>query len=165
MQLLEILVIFKTISNSIYLFKINRIIILVQNQFILIKIYFYLSNMEFFIPILHKSFLMILHKLLIFLIILSRSVQSISINGRRTALTATFSKFYLDIIPNPTIKFQIYNIHWKALLDMNPTVPVSGGSDGRISRNVHSKSMVEIHERSQRETFYSNHLFTRPFAL
>ena len=65
--------------------------------------------MEFFIPILPKSFLMILHKLLLFLIILSRPVQSISINGHRTALTATFSKFDLDIIPNPTVRFQISN--------------------------------------------------------
>ena len=113
--------------------------------------------MEFFIPILHKSFLMILHKLLLFLIILSRPVQSISINGYRIALTATFSKFDLDIIPNPTVRFQISNIHWKALFDTNPTVPVSGESDGRISRNVRSKSMVEIRELPQRGAFYSGH--------
>ena len=121
----------------IYL-KINRIIILVQNQFISIKIYFY-SNMEFFIPILSKSFLMILHKLLLFLIILSRPVQSISNNGHRTALTATFFEFDLDIIPNPTVRFLISNILQKALFDTNPTVPVLGESDGRISRNVRLK--------------------------
>ena len=113
--------------------------------------------MEFFISILHKSFLMILHKLFIFLIILSRPVQSISINGHRTVLTATFSKFDLDIIPNPTVRFQISNIHWKALFNTNPTVPVSGESDGRISRNIHSKSMVEIHELQRRGAFYSGH--------
>ena len=58
---------------------------------------------------------MILHKLLLFLIILSRPVRSISINGHRTTLTTTFSKFDLDIIPNTTIRFQISNIHQKAL--------------------------------------------------
>ena len=100
---------------------------------------------------------MILHKLLIFLIILSRPVQSISNNGRRTALTATFSKFDLDIIPNPTVRFQISNIHWKALFVTNPTVLVSGESDGRISHNVNSKSMVEIRELPQRGAFYSGH--------
>ena len=109
--------------------------------------------MKFFIPILSKSFLMILHKLLIFLIILSRPVQSISINGHRTALTVTFSKFDLDIIPNPTVRFQISNIHWKALFDTNPTVPVLRESDGRISRNVNSKSMVEIRELPRRVLF------------
>ena len=114
--------------------------------------------MEFFIPILPKTFLMILHKILIFLIILSRPVQSISINGYRTALTATFFKFDLDIIPNPTIRFQISYIHWKALFDMNPMVPVLGESDGRISRNVNSKSMVEIHELPRSGAFYSGHL-------
>ena len=113
--------------------------------------------MEFFIPNFHKSFLMILHKLLLFLIILSRPVQSISINGHRTALTATFSKFDLDIFPNPTVRFQISNIHWKALFDTNPTVPVLGESDGRISRNVHLKSMVEIRELPRRGAFYSGH--------
>ena len=113
--------------------------------------------MEFFIPNLHKSFLMILHKLLLFLIILSRPVQSISINGHRTALTTTFSKFDLDIIPNPTVRFQISNIRWKALFDTNPKVPVLGESDGRISRNVNSKSMVEICEWSRRDAFYSCH--------
>ena len=94
--------------------------------------------MELFILVFHKSFLIILHKLLVFLIILSRPVQSISTNGHRTALTATFSKFDLDIIPNPTVRFQISNIHWKALFDTNPTVPVLGESDGRISRNINS---------------------------
>ena len=113
--------------------------------------------MEFFIPILHKSFLMILHKLLLFLIILSRPVQSISINGHRTALTTTFSEIDLDIIPNPTVRSQISNIHWKALFDTNPTVPVLGESDGRISCNVNSKSMVEIHELPRRGAFYSGH--------
>ena len=113
--------------------------------------------MDFFIPIFPKSFLMILHKLLLFLIILSRPVQSISINGYRTALTATFFEFDLDITPNPTVRFQISNIHWKALFDTNPTVPVLGESDGRISRNVRSKSMVEIHELPRRGAFYSGH--------
>ena len=111
--------------------------------------------MDFFISILHKSFLMILHKLLLFLIILSRPVQSISINGHRTALTATFSKFDLDIIPNPTVRFPISNIRQKALFDTNPTVQVLGESDGRISRNIHSKSMVDIHELPRRGAFYS----------
>ena len=109
---------------------------------------------SFFIPIFPKSFLMILHKLLLFLIILSRPIQSYSINGHRTALTTTFSKFDLDVSPNPTIRFQISNIHWKALFDTNPTVPVLGESDGRISRNVCSKSMVEIHELPQCDAFY-----------
>ena len=106
--------------------------------------------MEFFSPTLSKSFIMILHKLLIFLIILSRPVQSISINGRQTALIATFPKFDLDIIPNPTVRFQISNYRKKALFDTNPTVPVLGESDGRISRNVHSKLMVEIRELPRR---------------
>ena len=114
--------------------------------------------MEFFIPILHKSFLMILHKLLLFLIILSRPVQSVSINVHRTALTTTFSKFVLDIIPNPTVRFQLSYIHWKALFDTNPTVPVLGESDDRISRNVNLKSMVEIRGRSLRGAFCSGHL-------
>ena len=113
--------------------------------------------MEFFIPVLSDSHIMILHKLLIFLIILSRPVQSISINGHRTALTATFFKFDLDIIPNPTVRFQISNIHWKALFDTNPTVPVLGESDGRISRNIRSKSMVEIHKLPRRGVLYSGH--------
>ena len=113
--------------------------------------------MEFFIPILSKSFIMILHKLLIFLIILSRPVQSISNNGHRTALTTTFFKFDLDIPPNPTVRFQISKIHWKSLFDSNPTVLVLGESDGRISRNVNSKSMVEIQELPQRGAFYSGH--------
>ena len=82
---------------------------------------------------------MILHKLLLFLIILARPVQSISISGHRTALTATVSKFDLDIIPNTTVRSQISNIRWKALFDTNPTVPVLGESDGRISRNVRLK--------------------------
>ena len=96
---------------------------------------------------------MILHKLLIFLIILSRPVQSISINGHRTALTAAFFKFDLDIIPNPTVRFQISNIRQKALFDTNPTVSVLGESDGRISRNIRSKSMVEIRELPRRVLF------------
>ena len=114
--------------------------------------------MEFFIPIFPKSFLMILHKLLPFLIILSRSVQSISNNGHRTALTVTLSKSDLDVSPNPTIRFQISNIRWKAFFDTNPTVQVSGESDGRISRNVNSKSMVEIRELPRRVLF-------RPFNI
>ena len=113
--------------------------------------------MGFFTPILSKSFIMILHKLLIFLIILSRLVQLVFNNCHRIALTAMFSKFDLDIIPNPTVRFQISNIHWKALFDTNPTVPVLGESDGRISRNVNSKSMVEIHELPRRGVFYSGH--------
>merc|ERR1712080_699624 len=113
--------------------------------------------MEFSTPIFPKSFLMISHKLLLFLINLSRPVQSISINGHRTALTATFSKFDLDIIPNPTVRFQISNIRWKAHFDTNPTVPVLGESDGRISRNINLKSMVEIRELQQRSAFYSGH--------
>ena len=113
--------------------------------------------MEFFFPIISKSFIMILHKLSIFLIILSRPIHSISINGHRTALTATFSKFDLDIIPYPTVRFLISNIRYKALFDTNRTVPVLGESDGRISRNIHSKSMVEIHELPQRGAFYSDH--------
>ena len=95
--------------------------------------------MEFFILILSNTFTIILHKLSIFLIILSRPVQSISINGYRTALTTTFFKFDMDTIPNPTVRFQISNIHWKALFAANPTVPISGESDGRISRNVRLK--------------------------
>ena len=113
--------------------------------------------MEIFIPILHKPFLMILHKLLIFLIILSKPIQSISFNDHQTTLTTTFSKFDLDIIPNPTVRFQISNIHWKAFFDTNLTVPVSGESDGRISRNIHLKLMVEIRELSLRGAFYSGH--------
>ena len=113
--------------------------------------------MEFLIPVLSNSHIMILHKLSIFLIILSRPVQSISNNGHRTALTATFFKFDLDIIPNPTVRFQISNIHFKALFDSNTKVLVLGESDSRISRNVHSKSMVEISERSMRGAFYSGH--------
>ena len=121
--------------------------------------------MEFFIPILSKSFLMILHKLLPFLIILSRPVPSISINDHRTALTATFFKFDLDIIPNPTVRFQISNIHWKALFDKNPTVPDLGESDGRISRNVNSKSLVEIHELPRHGAFYSGHYIYNIYIL
>ena len=113
--------------------------------------------MEFSNPILSNSYIMILHKVSIFLISLSRPVQSIFNNGHRTALTATFFEFDLDIIPNPTVRFQISNIHWKALFDTNPTVPVLGESDGRISRNVNSKSMVEIHELPRRGAFYSGH--------
>ena len=113
--------------------------------------------MEFFIPIFPQSFLMILHKLLLFLIILSRPVQSISNNGHRTALTSTFSEIDLDISPNPTVRFLISNIHWKALSDTNPTVPVLGESDGRISRKVNSKSMVKIRELPWRDAFNSGH--------
>ena len=113
--------------------------------------------MEFFIPVFPKSILMILHKLLLFLIILSRSVQSISINGHRTALTATFSKFDLDIIPKPTVRFLISHIRQKALFDTNLTVPVLGESDGRISCNVCSKLMVEIRKLPRRGAFYSSH--------
>ena len=113
--------------------------------------------MEFFIPILSKSFIMILHKLLIFLIILSRPVQSISINGHRTALTATFSKFDLDMIPNPTVRFQNFLYSLEISFRYKPKVPILGESDGRISRNVHSKSMVEIRELPQRGAFYSGH--------
>ena len=113
--------------------------------------------MGFFIPILSKSFIMILHKLLIFFIILSRPAQSISINGHRTALTTTFSKFDLDIIPNPTVIFHISCIRCKALFDTNPMVLVLGESDGQISHNVHSKSMVEIRKLPQRDAFYSGH--------
>ena len=112
---------------------------------------------SFFTPIFLKSLLMILHKLLIFLIILSRPVQTISNNGHRTALTATFFKFDLDVSPNPTVRFQISNIRWKALFDTNPTVPVLGESDGRISRNVCLKLMVEIRELPRRGAFYSGH--------
>ena len=108
-------------------------------------------------PFLSKSFLMILHKLLLFLIILSRPVRSISNNGHRTALTATFFEFVLDVSPNPTVRFQISNIRQKALFDTNPTVPVLGESNGRISRNIRSKSMVEIRELSRRGAFYSGH--------
>ena len=93
---------------------------------------------------------MILHNISIFLIILFSLVQSVSNNGHRTAAIATFSKFDLDIFPNLTVRFQISHIRWKALLDTNLTVPVLGESDGRISRYVHSKSMVEIHEWSSR---------------
>ena len=113
--------------------------------------------MEFFNIILSKSFIMILHKLLIFLIILLKPVQLISINDHQTALTATFSEIDLGIIPNLTILFQNSYIHWKALFDTNPTVPVLGESDGRISRNVHLKLMVEILERSLCGAFYSRH--------
>ena len=113
--------------------------------------------MGFFIPVLHKSFLIILHKLLIFLIILSRPVQSISINGHRTALTATFFKFDLDLIPNPTVRFLISNIRQKALYDTNPMVPVLGESNGRTSRNIYSKSTVKIRKRPRRGAFYSGH--------
>ena len=121
--------------------------------------------MGFFTPIPSKSFIMILHKLLIFLIILWRLVQSISINGHRTALTTTFSKFDLGIIPNPTVRFQISNIHWKALFDTNPTVLVLGESDGQISRNVRSKSMVEIRELPRRGAFYSGHYIIYIYIL
>ena len=113
--------------------------------------------MGFLIPVLSKSFIMILHKLSISLIILSRPFQSISISGHRTAITATFSEIDLDISPNPTVTFQIFCIHWKSLFDTKPTVPVLGESDGRISRNVRSKSMVEIHELPQHGTFYPDH--------
>ena len=133
------------------------IIFLVNNQFVSIKSIFIFSNMEFFIPILSKSFHLILHKLLLFLIILSRPVQSISTNDHRTALTATFSKFDLDIIPNPTVRFQIFNICQKALFDTNPTVPILGKSESRIFRNVHSKSMVEIRKLPKRGAFCSGH--------
>ena len=65
--------------------------------------------------------------------------------------------FQIDIIPNPIVGFQISNIHWKALLDTNPTVLVLGESDSRISSNVPSKSMVEIHELPRSGAFYSGH--------
>merc|ERR1712080_802860 len=97
--------------------------------------------------------------------ILSRPVQSVFNNGYRTALTTNFSKFDLEIIPNPTVRFQIYNIHWKALFDTNPMVPVLGESDGRISRNVNSKSMVEIHELPRRDAFYSTHYIYNKYIL
>ena len=113
--------------------------------------------MEFFSPILSKSFIMILHNFSIFLIILFRPLQSVSDKGHWIASITTFSEIDLDISPNPTIIFQISCVHWKALSDMNPTVSVLGESDGRISRNVNSKSMVEISKLPRRGAFYSRH--------
>ena len=123
----------------------------------MIKIYFYLLKYGIFHP---NSFQIIYYDFTQIINIFNNFIKARIVdfhNGHRTALTTTFSKFDLDIIPNPTIRFQISYIRWKALFDTNPTVPVLGESDGRISRNVHSKSMVEIRELPRRSAFYSDH--------